>query len=182
MRLSRRTVLVGGGVAGLGLAGFAARALLWRDSSAASQALKIPPLLDARTTGGKLSLRVQAGRTEFYPDRYGNTLGYNGSYLGPTIRVRRGDSVQTSVRNDLAETTTVQWHGLLIPGPLDGGSHQPIAPGKTGLPLLPIDQPAATLIYHAHVHGLTAEQVYRVLAGVFIIEDEEKQRLGLLND
>lgn len=182
MRLSRRTFLVGGGVAGLGLAGFAARSLLWRDSSPALQALKIPPLLDARATSGELTLRVQAGRTEFYPGRYSNTLGYNGSYLGPTIRVRRGDSVQVSVRNDLAETTTVHWHGLLIPGPLDGGPHQPIAPGQTWRPLLPIDQPAATLIYHAHVHGLTAEQVYRGLAGVFIIEDEEERRLGLPND
>lgn len=179
MLVSRRTVLTGAGVVGLGLAGFAARPFLWPKSGTEAQALKIPPLLDARSSGGSVSLRVQSGTTEFYPGRFSNTLGYNGSYLGPTIRVRRGDSVQIEVKNELNETTTVHWHGLLIPGPLDGGPHQPIAAGQTWRPLLPIDQPAATLLYHAHVHGLTAEQVYRGLAGVLIIEDDEEQRLGL---
>ncbi|KOX56231.1 multicopper oxidase [Streptomyces purpurogeneiscleroticus] len=182
MLLSRRTVLAGAGVLGLGIAGFAARPILWPRSGTDTQALKIPPLLDPRASGGSASLRVQTGTTEFYPGRFSETLGYNGSYLGPTIRVRRGDSVQFNVKNELAETTTVHWHGLLVPGPLDGGPHQPISPGQTWRPLLPIDQPAATLMYHSHVHGLTAEQVYRGLAGVFIIQDDEEQRLGLPND
>ncbi len=67
----------------------------------------------------------------------------------------------------------------MIPGPLDGGPHQPISPGATWRPLLPIDQPAATLLYHAHIHGQTATQVYRGLAGMIIIQDDEEQRLGL---
>lgn len=182
MLLSRRTVLTGAGVVALGVAGFAARPFLWRRSGTDTQALKIPPLLDARASGGSASLRVQAGTTEFYSGKFSETLGYNGSYLGPTIRVRRGDSVQINVRNDLAETTTVHWHGLIVPGPLDGGPHQPISSGQTWRPLLPIDQPAATLMYHSHVHGLTAEQVYRGLAGVLIIQDDEEQRLGLPNE
>ncbi len=33
-------------------------------------------------------------------------------------------------------------------------------------------QPAATLWYHPHVHGSTAEQVYRGAAGLIIIEDD----------
>lgn len=182
MLITRRTALTGAGVVGLGLAGFAARPFLWPKSGAEAQALKIPPLLDARSSGGSVSLQVQAGATEFFPGRFSKTLGYNGSYLGPTIRVRRGDFVQVEVKNALSETTTVHWHGLLIPGPLDGGPHQPIAAGQTWRPLLRIDQPAATLMYHAHVHGLTAEQVYRGLAGIFIIEDDQEQRLGLPQD
>ena len=182
MLMTRRTALTGAGIVGLGLAGFAARPFLWPKSGAEAQALKIPPLLDAQASGRSVVLRVQAGTTEFFPGRFSNTLGYNGSYLGPTIRVGRGDSVQVEVKNELDETTTVHWHGLLIPGPLDGGPHQPIAAGQVWRPLLPIDQPAATLMYHAHVHGLTAEQVYRGLAGVFIIEDDQEQRLGLPAD
>lgn len=182
MLLSRRKVLTGAGVVGLGIAGFAARPLFRRRSGADTQAFKSPPLLDAPASGGSASLRVQAGTTEFYSGKFSATLGYNGSYLGPTIRVRRGDSVRINVRNDLAETTTVHWHGLIVPGPLDGGPHQPIGPGETWRPLLPIDQPAATLMYHAHVHGLTAEQVYRGLAGVLIIHDDDEQRLGLPHD
>ena len=54
--------------------------------------LPMPPLLDARP-GRSFALRVQSGTTSFYPGRPSDTLGYNGSYLGPTIRVRRGDDV-----------------------------------------------------------------------------------------
>jgi FtsP/CotA-like multicopper oxidase with cupredoxin domain len=35
-----------------------------------------------------------------------------------------------------------------------------------------IDQPAATLWYHPHVHGSTADHMYRGLTGVFIVDDE----------
>ena len=141
--------------------------------------LPIPPLIDARQQGGAVSLRVQAGQTAFYPGRSSNTLGYNGGYLGPTLRVHRGDDVNMSVANGLTADTTVHWHGLLIPGELDGGPHQMISPGSTWRPTLPIRQPAATLLYHSHVHGLTAEQVYSGLAGALLVTDEEEQGLGL---
>lgn len=179
MLVSRRNVLVGAGVLGTGIAGLAGRALLSTGNSEVRQTLKIPQLIDAQSGGKALPLNVQAGQTEFFPGRLSPTLGYNGSYLGPTFRFRRGDSVQLSVRNGLTETTTVHWHGLLIPGPLDGGPHQPIGPGETWRPLLPIDQPAATLLYHAHIHGQTATQVYRGLAGMLIIQDDDEERLGL---
>ena len=141
--------------------------------------LPIPPLIDARQQGGAVSLRVQAGQTNFYPGRPSNTLGYNGGYLGPTLRVHRGDDVNISVTNGLTADTTVHWHGLLIPGELDGGPHQIISAGATWRPTLPIRQPAATLLYHSHAHGLTAEQVYSGLAGALLVTDEEEQGLGL---
>ena len=46
----------------------------------------------------------------------------------------------------------------------------PIAvPGDTWRPTLAVRQPAATLFYHSHVHGLTAEQVYSGLAGLLLV-------------
>ena len=44
---------------------------------------------------------------------------------------------------------------------------------------MPISQPAATLFYHSHALGLTAEQVYLGLAGLLLVTDEEEQGLGL---
>lgn len=140
--------------------------------------LPMPPLLDTRSNRS-FALQVQSGTTSFYPGRPSDTLGYNGSYLGPTIRVRRGDDVAAAVTNGLKADTTVHWHGLLVPGELDGGPHQIIAPGATWRPTLPIRQPAATLLYHSHVHGLTAEQVYSGLAGALLVTDDEEQGLGL---
>ena len=122
---------------------------------------------------------MQAGSTEFFPGRASGTLGYNGSHLGPTLRVHRGDDVEIAVTNTLSENTTVHWHGLLIPAELDGGPHQLIRPGDTWRPTLPIRQPAATLFYHPHVHGRTGEQVYSGLAGLLLVADDEEQALGL---
>jgi blue copper oxidase len=157
-----------------------AAALPGQAQSTAAPRLPIPPLMDARALGNALALDARAGVTEFFPGVASATLGYNGGYLGPTLAVHRGDDVEVTVSNLLAQRTTVHWHGLLVRGELDGGPHQSIAPGAAWRPVLPIRQPAATLFYHSHEHHLTAEQVYRGLAGVLIVRDDEAEaRLGL---
>lgn len=151
-----------------------------RGQSAAGDrpALPIPPLRDARAERG-LRFAVQSGESRLIDGVASPTLGYDGAYLGPTLRVRRGDEVAVEITNRLHEDTTVHWHGLLVPGDLDGGPHQTIAPGAAWRPRLPIQQPAATLLYHSHVHDRTAEQVYFGLAGVLIITDDIEPQLGL---
>ena len=178
MKFSRRGILVGAAATGVGA--FAAGSIL-NDSDAAvePQSLRIPPLLDARTLRNSIALDVQAGETEFYAGRVSNTLGYNGSYLGPTLRVYRGDDVEIAVTNQLREETTVHWHGLLIPAELDGGPHQRIRPNATWRPVLPIRQAGATLFYHSHAHGQTGAQVYSGLAGLLLIADDQEDSLGL---
>ena len=54
-------------------------------------------------------------------------------------------------------------------------------PGETWSPELEIDQPAATLWYHSHVFGETADQVYAGLAGMIIIDDPDATSDGLPN-
>ncbi len=179
MNSTRRSFVLGtAAVAGLGAAAYAVRSRLM-SAHGERQALRIPPLLDARQSGQSIALKVQAGRTEFFPGRASATLGYNGSYLGPTLRLHRGDEVQVAVANALDVNTTVHWHGLIVPGELDGGPHQLIRPGETWRPVLPVRQPAATLFYHSHAHGRTAEQVYHGLAGVLIIADDAERALDL---
>jgi FtsP/CotA-like multicopper oxidase with cupredoxin domain len=175
--LSRRTILTGAALAGAG-AGISHP--LWQAAAAPEpQLLKIPDLIDARKEGQSLALKVQTGTTTFFPGQESSTLGYNGSYLGPVIRLHRGDDVEIAVTNALNEDTTVHWHGLLIPGEMDGGPHQLIRPGTTWRPILSVRQPAATLFYHSHVHDRTAEQVYSGLAGVLIVTDDDEKALGL---
>jgi len=177
MTFTRRSFLTGAALTGGALL---AGAAIWPTRAADHfQQLKIPELVDARRQGQSIALTAQAGRTAFFPERDSPTLGYNGSYLGPTLRVYRGDDVEIAVTNALGEATTVHWHGLLIPGELDGGPHQTIRPRNTWRPVLPIRQPAATLWYHSHVHGRTAEQVYAGLAGLLIVTDRDEATLGL---
>ncbi|MCF7948413.1 MAG: multicopper oxidase domain-containing protein [Spirochaetia bacterium] len=146
-----------------------------------STPLPIPPLLEGTEKNGILhfNLQVQAGEREFYPGAVSSTLGYNGNYLGPTIRVQRGDTVRIDVENQLNEATTVHWHGAHVPAEMDGGPHQQVPAKSSWQASFPIDQEAATLWYHPHLIPTTAEQVYRGLAGLFIIEDENSDSLPL---
>jgi FtsP/CotA-like multicopper oxidase with cupredoxin domain len=45
---------------------------------------------------------------------------YEGSMPGPAIRVPQGAPVRLVVGNNLAEDTTVHWHGIRLPNAMDG--------------------------------------------------------------
>ncbi len=137
-------------------------------------ALAVPPLAPSRVDGAGrrvFDLAARTGRHDFGGGRAAETWGFNGDHLGPTLRARRGEKVLVNVRNDLGTPTTVHWHGMHLPAVMDGGPHQTITPGETWSPTWTIDQPAATLWYHPHLHGATADHVYRGLAGMFLIDD-----------
>ena len=147
--------------------------------------LPIPALLeDMSLEDGKaeFNLIAQHGKTEFVKGKEVDTMGYNGSYLGPVIRVRKGDDVTINVNNELKEETTVHWHGLEVNGDMDGGPNQVIDSNTTWSPSFVIDQPASTLWFHPHVLHKTGEQVYKGLAGLFYIEDEFSDSLNIPKD
>ncbi|WP_278235832.1 multicopper oxidase domain-containing protein [Isoptericola sp. AK164] len=143
--------------------------------------LRVPALLTGAPgpDGPVFDLAAQVGRTELVPGTSTETWGFDGPVLGPTLRVSRGDRVRMRIRNDLAETTTVHWHGMHLPAAADGGPHQPIEPGETWDVSWQVDQPAATLWYHPHPHGATERHVYRGLTGLLIVDDEDEAALGL---
>lgn len=143
----------------------------------ATARLRIPPLArpEVGADGVKqfaLALRGD-GRSEFLPGTTTATWGINGAYLGPTVRASRGDEVRMVVTNRLAETSTLHWHGLHLPARMDGGPHQMIEPGATWISGWTIDQPATTSWYHPHLHGTTAQHVFRGLAGLFVVDDPD---------
>ena len=144
--------------------------------------LMIPPLIDPEPDheGRKTyNLELQTGETEILAGRATSTWGVNGPLLGPTLRARRGDRVAIAVHNELPENTTLHWHGMHLPAKHDGGPHQMIHAGGSWYPEWDIDQPASTLWYHPHPHGTTAEHVYRGVAGLFLIDDDESDAADL---
>jgi FtsP/CotA-like multicopper oxidase with cupredoxin domain len=147
--------------------------------------LPIPALLEDENEDSNIAdfnLVVQQGETNFYDDVLTPTLGYNGSFLGPVIKVRRGETVNMHVQNDLVNSTTVHWHGLEVNGTVDGGPYQVINQGALWEPSFIIDQQASTLWFHPHVIGTTAIQVYYGLAGLIIVEDEFSDELNIPKD
>ncbi|MEM9223114.1 MAG: multicopper oxidase CueO [Pseudomonadota bacterium] len=141
-------------------------------------ALPIPPIVSP-DENGSIALTAEAGQMRFVDSGMTPTFGYSGPFLGPTLRMRRGSEVEMVVTNALPEEMTVHWHGLVIPGVVDGGPHQIIKPGGTWRPALPVDQPAATLWYHPHIYPATAELVIKGLAGLLLVDDDETDALGL---
>lgn len=144
--------------------------------------LKIPAVLhdyDPSPDSALYEIVVEKGKTAFIDGKEADTLGYNGTYLGPVIRLRRGETVEMNVANELEEFTTVHWHGLIVDGEDDGGPHHGIQPGERWEPVFTVDQGAATLWYHPHLMGNTSDQVYYGLAGLIYIDDEVSDSLGL---
>jgi len=144
-------------------------------ASVEPQPLKIPALDNGSEEEGarKFQLRLQSGQTEFLPGVQTETLGINGSYLGPTLRFQRYGDVALQVTNGLPVDTSLHWHGFHLPPTEDGGPHQPIAPGASWNPQFRIVQYGGTYWYHSHVLHDSGEQVYRGLAGMIIVDDDE---------
>jgi FtsP/CotA-like multicopper oxidase with cupredoxin domain len=104
-----------------------------------------------------------------------------GSYLGPTIRARRGQKVRVHFENALPGDTRsiVHWHGLSLPSEQDAHPRYAVAPGQTYVYEFIVADRAGTYWYHPHPDMQTGRQVYQGLAGLFIVSDDEEGRAGL---
>ena len=112
---------------------------------------------------------------EFAPGLRAKCWGYNGSVHGPTIEAVEGDRVRFFVTNRLPASTTVHWHGILLPNGMDGvgGLNQrSIKPGETFKYEFTLRQ-AGTGMYHSHHDEMT--QIALGMTGLFIIHPR-KQR------
>ncbi len=101
------------------------------------------------------------------------------SYLGPTFRVRKGQRVRVTFENQIPEESIVHWHGLHVPDVYDGHPRFVIPRGAVYEYDLQIVDRAGTYWYHPHPHGRTGPQVYWGMAGLFIVDDDEADALGL---
>ena len=76
----------------------------------------------------------------------------NGQVPAPILRWREGDTVTLAVTNRLSEPTSIHWHGIRTPSPMDGVpglSFAGIPPGETFVYRFPVPQ-SGTYWYHSH--------------------------------
>jgi hypothetical protein len=103
-----------------------------------------------------------------------NAYAFNGQVPGPRIRFRQGDRVRINVTNRLPESTTVHWHGLILPNIMDGPAHITQEPIATGGGLYRYEFTAVqsgTYLYHSHDH--VDRQQALGLYGALIIDPVE---------
>lgn len=139
--------------------------------------LAMPELLDTRE--GEVIVTARDMQHEFYPGVQSDTMGFNSSYLGPTIRLHKNRHAIVTFKNELSEPTTIHGHGLHVAGRWDGGPQNIIKPGEQVTYQFDIIQQSGTSWYHPHMMGKTAEQVHAGLAGFYIITDEYTESLNL---
>ncbi|MDD1794898.1 multicopper oxidase domain-containing protein [Enterovibrio sp. ZSDZ42] len=150
-------------------------------TTAAQTPLNIPTLIDSRTQNGPIVIDITKGEHAFFLGVKSTTRGYNGGYLGPTIKMYKGENTDIQFTNHLDEPTNIHGHGLHVEGKIDGGPQNKIMPGETWSVTIPVSQQASTNWYHPHLKGSTASQVHSGLAGFYLIEDAHSMSLGLPN-
>lgn len=164
--MNRRQFLCGSACAAAAATGLA-------HAQTASRPLPILPLTDLiNDMPDRIALNLAPGQHDFGTGALSQTLGINANYLGPVLRAKQGQTLPFDVVNGLDQVTTLHWHGLHIPGDVDGGPHQEIAPGAVWAPDVPLVQQASMNWFHSHVHGRTARQTHDGLAGVLLVEDD----------
>lgn len=141
----------------------------------AQNQMAIPTAITSTT----INLALQEGTTDFYPGVTTNTMGANGSLLGPTLIMNQGDMVNITVDNQLTDTTTIHWHGLHVAPEDDGGPHSIILPGQTWNPQFEVLDKAGTYWYHPHLHMQTDKHVSKGIAGMILVRDSEEAALNL---
>jgi len=101
------------------------------------------------------------------------------SYLGPILRLVRGQNLKLRFNNQIPDASIVHWHGLSVPDTMDGHPRFVIPQGQAYDYEYRILNRAGTYWYHPHPHGRTGPQVSYGLAGLLIVSDDEEDSLGL---
>lgn len=173
-----RRAFIQSGLVGAGIALLPKRVFAKNESQTK---LPIPPLVESKR-GQPLFLTMQEASWSFVDNLKTTAWGFNGSFLGPTIRVRNGDNTKIIYSNRLKEAVAINIHGLHVPSSLMGGAQHMIGSNMTWSPVIPIRQYYSLCAYQAATPNLNALHTYNGLTGLCYVEDEYSQALNLPND
>jgi len=165
--LSRRQVLKGGAALGLGSAAAMglspAWATPWGRTNVYSKGVEEGPVVSLAIRRESIPIDGQEA----------STFSINGTSPGPLIRLKEGQDAVLRVTNLLDESTSIHWHGLILPPEMDGVpgvSFAGIAPGETFTYRFPVRQNGT---YWYHSHSGMQEQLGHV--GPLIIDAAERE-------
>ena len=104
----------------------------------------------------------------------------NGTVPAPVLRWREGDTVTLQVTNRLPETSSIHWHGILLPFGMDGVpglSFNGIQPGETFTYRFNVKQ-SGTYWYHSHSRFQEQTGLY----GPIVVEPRGGERYPTARD
>jgi FtsP/CotA-like multicopper oxidase with cupredoxin domain len=118
----------------------------------------------------QFELTTTVTQWEVAPGQTVEAMTYNGTVPGPTLKVDPGDRVRIILHNELPQSTSIHFHGLLTPNAMDGTTVVTQDPVKTGESFTyewTVQDTPAVGMYHSHHNAV--EQVPDGLAGAFIV-------------
>lgn len=139
-------------------------------AAGASAAITVKPTTIRQT---EFTLTAQASNLEVEPGVKLPVWTFNNSVPGPEIRVKQGDKVKITLKNELPEPVAIHWHGLPVPFAVDG------IPGMTQNAVQPGQSytyeftASAVGTYWYHSHQDSVNQIDRGLYGALIVEPKE---------
>lgn len=100
---------------------------------------------------------------------------FNGSSPGPEIRVKKGEKVKVTLKNELPAPVSIHWHGYPVPNNMDGipgVTQDAVESGKSFTYEFEANVPG-TYWYHSHQDSVN--QLDRGLYGALIVEDTNEK-------
>jgi FtsP/CotA-like multicopper oxidase with cupredoxin domain len=155
-----------------------------------------------RSVAGFLSTSITCGTTPAFVARrrVHQPVTYNGTFPGPTLVVRPGDTLEIRFTNKIvfdqagtkpgygrpprdSNATNLHYHGMhLSPIGTEDNMLIVVHPNDRYRYQLevPLDHPAGLFWYHAHVHGLVTNQVSRGAAGMIYVANSYTDQIAAL--
>lgn len=137
--------------------------------------VRMVPKMDGNTKVFELTAREIQWEVE--PGRKVKAWAYNDQVPGPEIRVKEGDRVRVIIKNELAESTAIHFHGLELPFDQDGVpfiTQPPVKPGASYTYEFTVPN-SGSHMYHSHLNA--AKQVGMGLLGAFIVEPKRPRAI-----
>ncbi len=155
--------------------------------------LPLPTVLkaiSAEPSVDRYALEVRSSRFEILPGFQTTVWGYDGLFPGPIFETRAGHPISLTLRNELPVPIAHHLHGahtspesdgyptdLILPAAFNGHVHadrRAVTSQVSRVYQYPNDQRSSMLWYHDHRMDFTGPQVWRGLAGMYLIRDDEE--------
>lgn len=121
-------------------------------------------------TGNTFTLTAKENMLHLDDKTMKNAWTYNGTVPGPQLRVKQGETISVTLKNELPEPVTIHWHGLPVPNNMDGipgVTQNAVKPNESFTYKFKVDV-AGTYWYHSHQNS--AKQVDKGLYGSLVVE------------
>src|SRR3954454_1063855 len=144
--------------------------------------LPLPKVIQPTVPGDDLdqyAITVKQATAEILPGYDTPILGYDGTYPGPTFKVTKDKPIQVKFSNQTGRDLVTHLHGGITPPSSDGYPSDIFVNGTSKTYSYPNVNEGGLIWYHDHSHGETARTLFAGLAGMYVVEDPDEDKLGL---